>query len=315
MTWTFHEPPAARYRHYRLNDQTHTPEGLEILSVTQALGVLDKSGPLQGYAARETLNGIRRALWRLGSPHDLARITEYTLDIDGTARSTGLANVLYREKLTYRDKTSDAQDRGTAVHWSLEDWIDHGHLPNPAGRQGPEGWIAYPPHWAGYFRALAGYLARERPEFLESELIVGSATYGFAGKRDTVARVRDRKRGIALLDAKTSKSCYPESHFRQLSGYNGGGIECGEEPTDSQGILRLGPDGSWDIQWVQDMPRLNSIDDWYAMFLRALAACRDNRAIKDDEKCLEARARVRAGERPRHIGWCAECSAWRESAA
>jgi hypothetical protein len=82
------------------------------------------------------------------------------------------------------------------------------------------------------------------------------------------------------LDLKTSKGVYPESHFRQLAAYERAGVECGEDPTDSQGIVRLASDGSYEIKWLQDMPEVGSLAFFDGAFLRALAACRDNRAIK-----------------------------------
>lgn len=274
--WTFHEPPTARYRHYRYNGETKTPEGLEILSVTQALGTLDKSAPLSGYAARETLRGVSALLYR--ATPDVAELVRWAADPPimseaGDWSKGRIGELLKRERLTFRDRTSDAQDRGTAVHKALENWIDERRIPNPAD---------YRIQWRGYFRALAAWLSRDRPEFLESELIVGSRKHGYAGKRDTVARVRDPKRGLALLDAKTSKAVYPSSMFRQLVAYDEGGIECGEAPTDSQGIVRLGSDGSWEIQWLQDfsLPR----GWWRDAFLRALATCRDEREIAKAER-------------------------------
>lgn len=274
--WTFHEPPEANYRHYEYEGKCETPGGLEILSVTQALGVLDKSGPLSGYAARETLRGISSLLWR--ATPDMGELIRWAteppeMDATGGWSKGRLGELLKSEGVTFRDTTNDAAARGTAVHKALEDWIDEERIPVPS---------KYPPAWRGYFRALAGWLASERPVFLESELIVGSVKHGYAGKRDTVARVRDPKRGLALLDAKTSKAVYPSSMFRQLVAYDEAGIECGEEPTDSQGIVRLGMDGSWEVQWVQDLGW--SRDEWRDAFLRALAACRDERAIGDLER-------------------------------
>lgn len=154
--FTFHEPPEVRYRHYRYNGSRTTPNGLEILSVTQALGVLDKSGPLQGYAAKITLEGVAAVLEK--GARDVSKPRR-------AVSADELAALLRRGRLTFRDRTGDAQNRGKAVHKALEDWINEGAIPQPD---------KYPAGWRGYIRALAGWLAAERPTFEESEVVVGS---------------------------------------------------------------------------------------------------------------------------------------------
>ncbi|MGH8522893.1 MAG: hypothetical protein ACREXY_01320 [Gammaproteobacteria bacterium] len=282
--WSFHSKP---YRHYRYNDQTETPNGLEILSVTQALGVLDKSGPLQGYAARETVRGVSSLLWRAAP--DATEIIRWAtdppvMDEHGDWSQGRITYLLKREGLTFRDRTSDAAARGTAVHKALEDWINEQRIPRAAN---------YPAEWQGYFRGLASWLAQERPDFEESELVVGSTTHGYAGTRDTVARVRDKRRGLCLLDAKTSKAIHPSSMFRQLVAYDEAGAEGGEARTDSQGIIRFGSDGSWEIKWLQDfgLPR----QFWLDAFLHALTACRDEREISTSQRQTEDAALKAAG--------------------
>lgn len=254
--WTFHTKP---WRHYQCDGSRTTPGGLEVLSVTQALGVLDKSGPLVGWAVRLTYEGA----W------SVARNPRYKMP----NAAWKFRKDVEKAGLDHRSSVSDAQDRGTATHQVLEDWINERKLPVMAN---------YPQAWRGWIRALAAWLSAEQPEFLESELIVGSATHGFAGRRDTVCRVKDKTRGNALLDAKTSKRIYPSSHFRQLAAYELAGVEGGENATDAQGILRLAEDGSYEVGWLQDVAPLASFQ---RAFLNALTTCRDERAI---EKCVKA---------------------------
>lgn len=291
--WTFHEKP---WRHYQLNGKRRTPKpaDLEILSVTQALGILDKSGPLVGWAAKTTVAGLHAMLsdpdgirictgcWHATHEDDChtpdcadGRLIPWALPADPRKLQNDLRNL----HLDHTSVMHDAQYRGTATHKVLEDWIDHGTLPNLAD---------FPEAWRGWIRALAAWLAAEQPEFLESELVVGSKTHGFAGKRDTVCRIRDKKRGNALIDAKTSKGIYPSSHFRQLAAYELAGVESGEDPTDSQGILRLAPDGSWEVGWLQDVA---PVDSFKRAFLHALTACRDERAIGQAVKARDKRVK------------------------
>lgn len=294
--WSFHEKP---HRHYELlgersvpnvdgimvGDGT-TPDTIEILSVTQALGILDKSAPLQYYAARMTTEGACALLRRYGLERGSDGILPTEVDLEDLVMIAEdpkyLTKQLYRYGLMFSQKTDSAAKRGTAIHTVLEHWIDRGIVPNLD---------AYDKSWQGYVRALAAFLMSARPTFLESEMIVGSPALGVAGARDTVLVLRDPKRGRALIDLKTSKGVYPSSHFRQLTAYDRLGVECGEEPTDSQGILRVGPDGSWEIQWLQDF---GTSDFFWGAFKNALAAARDERWIVSRGKAVEREARAAA---------------------
>jgi hypothetical protein len=298
--WSFHEKP---YRHYEYHGSKTTPptesdpDGLEILSVTQALGILDKSGPLQGYAARETLVGCSEMLKRAGFEKDADGLLPVAVDLEDVCLWADdpqyFGRVLHANHLTFRQRTSDAAARGTAMHTVLEDWIERGLLPNPKKHAEAR---------RGYVRGLGSFLIAHRPTFLESEMIVGSTVHGVAGARDTVLVLHDPQRGRSLIDLKTSKGVYPSSHFRQLTAYDRLGVECGEQPTDSQGILRVGADGSWEIQWLQDF---DTPDFFWRAFLNALAACRDERRIIARGKAIEkeAKARVKAELKAQQRAW------------
>ncbi len=194
-----------------------------------------------------------------------------------------LERVLYSKGLSFRQRTDNAAKRGTAIHTVLEHWIDFGEIPNIN---------AMPRAWQGYARSLCGFLLTERPSFLESEMIVGSAEHGIAGARDTVLRLKHNRRGHALVDLKTSKACYPSSHFRQLTAYDRLGVCCGQDPTDSQGILLVYPDGKpGEIVWLQDF---GQSEFFWRAFLNALRAARDERWINDRLKAQEKERKAAA---------------------
>ncbi len=237
------------HRHYTIDGERTTPTGEQIVSVTQVLGILDKPA-LVGWAAKVTAEGC----WRL------ARRKGYELP-DQPWKFT---KDLKRFGLDHRSTTGEAALRGTTIHAALEDWITRRKLPTPS---------AHPPAWGGYFRALSGFLMwvhNEGGEFVESELAVGSLTHGFAGTRDTVCTVATKAHGRVMYDLKTSKRVYPGSHFPQLAAYEIAGVECGEQPTDRQAIVRLGSDGVHEIAWSVAMP-----DD----FLAILECFRQQRAL------------------------------------
>jgi hypothetical protein len=228
-------------------------DGVRVPSVTTALGIIDKPA-LVGWAARVTAEGA----WRL------ARRKDYTIPDSSWNFIKDLKTYGY----DHRSQTTGAADRGTAVHQVLEDWITEQRIPH-AG--------SFPSSVRGYVRGLAKWLTEWHPSFLESEKVVGSAIHGFAGTRDTVCVLQDDKRGRVLLDLKTSKRIYPASMFPQLIAYEIAGVECGEEPTQSQGIVRVGADGTYEVAWSCAEPEdflsiLRAYKSQQALIERAKAA-------------------------------------------
>ncbi len=142
-------------------------------------------------------------------------------------------------------------------------------------------------------RSAASWLLAQRPTFEESESIVGSAEHGYAGTCDTALVFHDGDLGRCVVDYKTSKAVYPSSHFRQIAAYSRGRREAGMPPADRHGILLIYADGTpAEITWLEDH---GSLDFFEAAFLRALAACRDERAIEARSKAMVAE--VKAAEK------------------
>ena len=97
-----------------------------------------------------------------------------------------------------------------------------------------------------------------------SELIVGSAEFGYAGRFDIVAKLRGTKYVSKcypkrsslvetlppgarwMLDLKTSKAVYPSYHL-QLGGYEGAFEEDGYKPVDQTGVVRVTADGKYEL--------------------------------------------------------------------
>lgn len=242
-------PKKFGWRHY-------TVDGAVVASVSQIIGVVDKSGPLQGYAARVTREAIVHMMQnRIKIPRDQQKLNAK----------------FYALGLHYNQKTTDAQDRGTAIHLMGEEWITEGKIPNP---------LAVKAEWRGWVRSLSKFLRECEPTFHESEIMVGSGRYAFAGRRDTVATCVEGKgkltrAGRGLIDFKTSKGIYPESQYVQLAGYDLGGQEIGQEPTDWQAIVQLGEDGNYSVGYSTA-----THDD----FLAYLAAFNARRGVVDRAK-------------------------------
>lgn len=220
--------PSPRKRYYTVNDFT-------VPSVTEVLGVLDKPA-LPYWAAKVTVEGC----WRL--LRDGLELPDQPFK---------LHDALKRERRDHQSISRQAAERGVNVHQILQGWAERQEIPNVA---------EYPQHEHGYIRGLSRWLMEWRPEFEQSEIVVGSAVHGFAGRLDSVAVVKHADKGRCMLDLKTSKRVYKNTMFPQLAGYELASVECGLPPTDAQGIVRVDRDGSFEVAWSDAAP-----DDFLAV--------------------------------------------------
>lgn len=271
--WSFHERP---WRHYQCDGEREV-NGLKIASVTQILGVLDKSA-LVAWAANKTVEGICE-LHSLGGfrwPKDVVKKrkdgTEYTVPawriLQGRLKSAGLDHNAVRDEAAFR---------GTSIHELHENWVRDGKAPKPTD---------YPEAWRGFVRAYVKWLlmmSQRGASFESVEQIVGSATYGFAGSCDTVAVITGPDGKRERWDFKTSKQVYARTNFRQLAGYELADVEMGNEPTDTQHIAVLTEAG--DLVTAQSTEGPES-------FLEVLRVWRrDQPLIKLDDAAYRARTK------------------------
>lgn len=97
---------------------------------------------------------------------------------------------------------SDAGTRGRAVHDLVEAWA-HGAT------------IDIAEEYRGYQRAFETFLKAWRPEPILTEATVWNATYGYAGRLDSISKIGSEN---FLLDFKTSKAVYAEYRL-QVTAY------------------------------------------------------------------------------------------------
>lgn len=198
---------------------------------------------------------------------------------------------LKRAGLTPWSKRDKAADRGTWVHDVLESLGQSGEVSDIN---------TFPREVRGHVQSLyRAYLAL-RPEFVALEVQIVSSRYGFAGRYDLrvlveaarilpcidplrtdpqAERIRELaaagKRALGLWDLKTSKGIYPTTHFPQLEGYEGAGVEMGFPETDFRAVLNTNEDGTFD-------PTENLAVSWatYEDFVGLLEAFRAIKRIK-----------------------------------
>ncbi len=155
-------------------------------SVTTVLGTIDKSGPLVGWAKRET-----------------AACAVRNLDVLARMRESGgdAAAVTWLKSIPDYQRDS-AADIGTRVHRLVEQFA-RGELPEPTAEEAP------------YTDAYRGFLATYNPRFLALEEMVASLRHGYAGTLDAIAVIGGE---TWLLDVKTGAGLYPETAL-QLAAY------------------------------------------------------------------------------------------------
>ena len=232
--------------------------GLEVPSVTDVLGCLDKPG-LVHWGQRVGVEGVLELFSR---QHLVARENGevfipfgYVAPID----ADGVLTLLKEHKLTISYVKNEAGERGTLVHTCLEEWVAHGTLPVPS---------FWPEHLQGYIEGLRKFLLDLGPlKTKHAEVMVGSLAYGFAGRYDLEAVVpegreftlrlgspggrrpdeRDTFSGRTLFDLKTSGKVY-NTHFLQLEAYELARLECGYHPTKQRVVVRVTVDGQYEAR-------------------------------------------------------------------
>jgi hypothetical protein len=178
-------------------------------SVTQITSVVDKSGPIQGWAVKTTLAACRELI-KPGEYYSVQELNE----IFETAR-----------KSSYQYK-KEAADVGTAVHKWLELYF-HGQNPD------------LPPEdpYLSCVQAALTWVKEHNVEIIENERPVYSIERDVSGRLDGIGLVNGKK---SIIDYKTGNGVYSEA-WMQTAAYQGFYEE--ENPKsgiEQRVIIRLG---------------------------------------------------------------------------
>lgn len=206
---TYDEGPPRKY----------TVNGEKVPSVTQILGVLDKPA-LPWWGMTTGVTGI-------------CKLRDLGVEIPWDDPE-GITKLLTEHKLTVNHVRDAAATRGQSIHAALEQWVTEQEVPALGD---------FPMEDRRYVQALASFLLDYEPECERSEVMVGSAEHGFAGRYDLRCRIRNRD---GILDLKTGKKLYDPVHL-QLAAYALADFEMGAAPVDTTWALRLGADGEYEL--------------------------------------------------------------------
>jgi hypothetical protein len=226
---------------------TQNGSTFSVPSVTQIIGVIDKSGPLMQWAANCAADYLRANL-KPGRALD-------EIEIDT------LANDL---RFNFRKVSGKAKSVGALAHAWIKSYLllllkDH-HAPVPA--------LPVNEQARNACRAALDWMAANNFAPLAAEQKIYSRYHRYAGTMDFPARINDRR---AVLDWKTSSSIYPEYRL-QIAAYAEAYDEmlfagAGLEPVGAGWIVRLGKDdGTFEAVRI---PREDARSD-FRVFLSAL---------------------------------------------
>ena len=183
-------------------------KGKYIPSVTKASGIIDKSGPL---------------MWWVAEMMGLYLIDNW--DIKKIKKESEKLELIVTAKKEYRKAKAAAADIGTEIHEWVSDWIEGKKPDMPEDEKVVNG-----------ITAFLKFQKEHKIKWLESERIVYSKKYNFAGILDAVGRMDGK---LTLVDFKSSKGIYNEMRF-QVAGYQIAYEEETGKRFDKTMIIRFG---------------------------------------------------------------------------
>jgi hypothetical protein len=216
-------------RRYKIN-------GEKFVSVSTVCNVYEKPA-LMHWNERITATGVT-VLARAGNeiPHEPA----------------ALIAVLREHGLDWQSVRDAAAERGDQAHDMLVRLIRDGKVPRLS---------AYPEEIRPWISAGMRWAMHAEPKVLDAERMVASVEHGFAGRFDLYCGLRDGR--TARVDFKTvtewhvvkdskgqptGKLLPPyDENLSQVAGYEIGAVESGYPASDVQLVVRLGPDGDYDV--------------------------------------------------------------------
>lgn len=227
-----------------------------LTGVTSIVGVLDKSGPLVGWAKRETAECAIR---------NLPMLTQMVASGGPLKAAEWLKGIPDYQK-------DSAANLGSAVH-SFAEQIARGEDPEVPDESKP------------FVAAYRRFLEEYQPTYLAVEEMVANLNHGYGGTLDAICQINGE---TWLLDTKTSRGAYVETAL-QLAAYgNAEFIGRTNDPTkyaippiQRYGVLHLNPYSPDRPKGYPEGYRLIPYtvgDDEYEAFLSALLLLRWKRS-------------------------------------
>ncbi len=220
-------------RRYRVPGE----DGEKLPSVSTIAGVFEKPG-LLGAAVKLQEQGV-------------IELAKAGVNIAGLDQES-LRSLLCERGYHYDSVWAKARERGDVAHDMLLALVRDGKVPKLS---------QFPADIRPWIAAGMKWVFDAEPEIIRAEYLVASLEHGFAGRGDLVCKLRDGR--VARVDYKTltewkvKKTSKGEPTDRllppydenliALAGYELAAPESGYEEADCRMIVRLGPDGDYDV--------------------------------------------------------------------
>lgn len=164
------------YKNIKVNDEI-----MDVPSVSQIVGIIDKSDALLPWSARMAVEYI----------------SNHRDELFDSAHS--FDNICQSAVYAYKDISKDACSTGTDIHDQVERYIKTGEEFDNVS-----------------FKAFLDFVNFYNVEFIESEIFLLSSKHYYAGTCDIIANVNGKK---IIIDIKTSKAIYSDYQY-QLAAYS-----------------------------------------------------------------------------------------------
>ncbi|MCH7541559.1 PD-(D/E)XK nuclease family protein [Patescibacteria group bacterium] len=214
---------------YTVSDRHAGPKAIlidvPVDGVTGITGIIDKSGPISGWAVKLTVGHFEKNL-KPGVPLDEVEIKDLLEDA----------------KRVHRITKQKAGDLGTMIHEWIEKYIKWELEIKDSGEHTLK-YIAEPkrpynPKMRNAIDAFFKWRKEHKIEFYYSEKKVYSRKYRYAGTLDAEGTVDDH---LSIIDFKSSNAIYPEMAL-QVAGYQQARQEETGIPYEERWIVRFGKD-------------------------------------------------------------------------
>lgn len=209
-------------------------DGKPVTGVTTVIGVLAKPA-LIGWAAKMAVEYVRSNVKYHGAENDEGKgFVIYPQE---------LREVLKDAQSAHTKKKEAAGEHGTNAHALVEEYINQCLLHNEGnpftiGLESEQ--IKKVVDWS--LENVDHFLFSERKMFNKDWWVAGTADFAYVGK--------DGKRYMA--DFKTSSGIYGIDYWLQVAAYRMLAEAEGDEPYDGMTVVRLGKDGKFEVQYMDD---------------------------------------------------------------
>ena len=218
-----------------------TIAGRNIISVTGATGMIDKSGPLMGWQEKLTREDLMA---------DVGKILT--------------AEIILRATTIHRKKKLEAADTGTLIHKWINLYIEGKKPKIPDDEKVKNGVLAF-----------MKWIDENKIKFLKSEEYIYSKKHDYAGILDIEAKINSK---LAIIDIKSSSGVYNEMRY-QVAGYRGAKEEMTGKEYDESWIIQLGKEtGEFNTYLIDEAGKQHKKD--FKVFLGALEIKRRELELK-----------------------------------